>query len=221
MRLHFKLSSNQQPVPFSYQHYLVGAFNKWIGRNELHDKISLYSLSWLYGGWAENGAVQFPRGAEWMISIYDESIVPLIIDGALKQPEVCCGMEVVKITQQETPDFGSFYAFKVGSAVLAKSKNINGRVKHYIYSDSEADDVLTAALHHKIDAAGLDSVHKNVRVRFDRGYAQARTKLIDFKGIKNRVSVCPIIVEGTPTAVQFAWTVGAGHSTGSGFGFLL
>jgi CRISPR/Cas system endoribonuclease Cas6 (RAMP superfamily) len=62
--------------------------------------------------------------------------------------------------------------------------------------------------------------HKNVRVRFDRGSPGARTKLIDFKGIKNRGSVCPVIVEGTPQAVQFAWTVGVGHSTGCGFGYL-
>ena len=221
MRLHFRLSANQQPVPFGYQHFLVGAFNKWLGRNDLHDKISLYSLSWLYGGRAENDAVQFPRGAEWMISLYEESLVPAIIEGALKQPDVCCGMKVVKIIQQETPNFGGFYAFKVGSPVLVKSKNIGGQVKHFIYSDPEADDALTAALRHKMDVAGLAAEHENVRVRFDRGYAQARTRLIDFKDIKNRVSVCPIIVEGTPTAVQFAWTVGAGHSTGSGFGFLL
>jgi CRISPR-associated endoribonuclease Cas6 len=221
MRLYFSLSANQEPVPFAYQHYLVGAFNKWLGRNQLHDQISLYSLSWLYGGYAENGAVHFPRGAEWIISLHDESLVPRLIEGALRHPEVCCGMKAIKITQQETPDFGGFYAFKTGSPVLAKSKNINGRVKHFVYSDAEADAVLTATLRHKMDQAELADIHKDVRVRFDRGFAQARTKLITFKGIKNRVSVCPIIVEGTPTAVQFAWTVGAGHSTGSGFGFLL
>lgn len=221
MRLYISLSPNQEPVPFAYQHSLVGAFHKWLGKNDSHDQISLYSLSWLYGGYAENEAVQFPRGAEWIISLYDEALVPRLIEGALKQPDVCCGMKAVKITQQETPDFGGFYAFKTGSPVLAKSKNNNGRVKHFVYSDAEADDVLTAALRHKMDRAGLADEHKDVRVRFDRGFAQARTKLITFKGIKNRVSVCPIIVEGTPTAVQFAWTVGAGHSTGSGFGFLL
>jgi CRISPR-associated endoribonuclease Cas6 len=221
MRLHLSLSPNQQPVPFAYQHYLVGAFNKWLGANDLHDRISLYSLSWLYRGRAQDGAVEFPHGAEWIISLHEDSLVSRIIDGALSQPNVCCGMKVVKITQQETPDFGPYYAFKVGSPVLAKSKQVAGRVRHFVYSDGEADAVLTAALRHKMDVAGLGEEHKNVQVWFDRGYPHARTKLIEFKGIKNRVSVCPVIVEGTPTAVQFAWTVGAGHSTGSGFGFLL
>lgn len=220
MRLHFKLSANQQPVPFGYQHFLVGAFNKWLGKNQFHDKISLYSLSWLYNGYAENGAVEFSKGAHWFISIYDETLIPKIIDSALTQPDVCCGMRVEKIEQQEAPQFGSYYAFKVASPVFAKSKSINNKVKHYIFSDLEADDVLTAALIHKMDVAGLAGEHKKVRVRFDRGSKEARTKLVNFKGINNRVSVCPVIVEGTPEAVQFAWTVGIGHSTGSGFGSL-
>ena len=49
MRLHFFLTPNRQPVPFSYQHFLTGAFHKWLGANELHDNLSLYSLSWLDG----------------------------------------------------------------------------------------------------------------------------------------------------------------------------
>lgn len=220
MRLYFSLSPNTQPVPFAYQHFLVGAFNKWLGNNDLHDRISLHSLSWLYRGHSQDGAVHFPRGAEWIISLYDDQLATRVVQGALKQPDVCCGMKVLKIIHQETPDFGRYYAFKAGSPILAKSKKIEGRVRHYIYSDPEADEVLTSTLQHKMDVAGLDAGHKEVRVRFDRGHPQARTKLIEFKGIKNRVSVCPVIVEGTPTAVRFAWTVGAGHSTGSGFGFL-
>lgn len=50
MRLHFLLTPNTQTVPFDYQHFLIGAFHKWMGWNEVHDEISLYSLSWLQGG---------------------------------------------------------------------------------------------------------------------------------------------------------------------------
>ena len=50
MRLHFYLTANTEPVPFDYQHYLIGSFHKWMGWNEIHDEISLYSLSWLQGG---------------------------------------------------------------------------------------------------------------------------------------------------------------------------
>ena len=221
MRLHFFLSPNQQPVPFAYQHYLTGAFHKWLGANQLHDEISLYSLSWLDGGRMRDGALDFPRGARWFISVNDESLTDKITTNALFHPEVCCGMQVLKITQQETPDFGGYYAFKVGSPVLAKSSEADGKVKHYIFSDPEADDILTATLRHKMDKAGLDAMHKSITVRFDRSYKGAKTKLVRIKNIDNRASVCPVIVEGTPEAVQFAWNVGVGHGTGSGFGSLL
>ena len=222
MRLHFTLSANQQAVPFDYQHFLTGAFHKWLAQNELHDRISLYSLGWLDGGRCVNDHLEFLRGARWFISTHDDSLLQTIVDGALIQPEVCCGMRVVEIKQQQPPDFGPRYTFKVGSPVLAKGKpDENGKVHHYIFSDPEADDILTATLRHKMDIAELDEQHKDVTVRFDREYKNPKTKLVTIKGIEHRASFCPVIVEGTPEAVQFAWNVGVGNSTGSGFGSLI
>lgn len=221
MRVYLEMCPNTEPVPFEYQHFLTGAFHQWLGENLMHDVISLYSLSWLTGSRHVEGALDFPHGAQWFISSPDNTIINDIIDSALIRPVVCCGMRVVKMRQQETPNFGSYCGFKVGSPVLARSQEVEGKVRHYLYSDQEADEVLTAALKHKMDKAHLDSRHKSVTVRFDRKYRNAKTKLVTIKGIHNRASVCPVIVEGTPEAVQFAWNVGVGHLTGSGFGCLL
>lgn len=221
MRLHFHLSANHEPVPFDYQHFLAGAFNKWVENNTQHDEISLYSLGWLYAGFAHKGVLEFPKGARWFISLYDDSLIPKLVDNILTHPNVCCGMRVTKVVQQQTPRFGGYYAFKVGSPVLAKSKMVEGKVKHYIFSDEEADAVLTATLRHKMDIAGLSDGSKRVNVRFDRSYRNPRTKLVKIKDTANRASLCPVIVEGTPESVQFAWNVGVGHGTGSGFGCLL
>ncbi len=221
MRLHFNLSPNQAPVPFAYQHYLTGAFHKWLGpRNYLHDSLSLYSLSWLDGGQVRDGVLDFPHGARWFISFHEELLADIIVRGALAQPEVCYGMRIVRVQQQRTPHFGSRHTFKVSSPVLAKSNEIDGRVKHYIYSDPEADATLTATLRHKLDCAGLDVPHNQVNVKFDRTYHAPKTKLVKIKNTNNRTSICPVIVEGTPEAVRFAWNVGVGHGTGSGFGAL-
>jgi CRISPR-associated endoribonuclease Cas6 len=220
VRLHFYLSPNERPVPFDYQHYLTGAFHKWIGANDLHDALSLYSLSWLYEGRARGQAIEFPRGAHWFISLHDESLVEAIVNNALADPEVCCGMRVVRIEQQATPRFGSRHTFKVGSPVLAKSKEIDGKIKHYIYSDPEADAALTATLRHKLDRAGLGAPHNQATVSFDKTYRNPKTKLVTIKDIHNRATVCPVTVEGTPEAVAFAWNVGVGNGTGSGFGAL-
>ena len=50
MRIHLKTTPNTKPVPFDYQQKLVGTIHKWIGDNSIHDKISLYSFSWINGG---------------------------------------------------------------------------------------------------------------------------------------------------------------------------
>ena len=221
MRLHFTLSPNQEPVPFDYQHFLTGAFHKWLGpRNDIHDSLSLYSLSWLGGSRILNGCLDFPHSARWFISFHDESLADRIVQGALAHPEVCCGMYVIRIEQQRTPHFSNHYTFKVASPVLAKSSELDGKIKHYIYSDPEADAALTTTLRHKIDKAGLGTEHNQVTVRFDRTYLTPKTKLVQIKQTANRASICPIIVEGTPEAVRFAWNVGVGHGTGSGFGAL-
>src|SRR5947209_2908951 len=167
------------------------------------------------------GALEFPRGARFFISLYDDSLVEQIVNNALAAPEVCCGMRVTRIEQQATPRFGSRYTFKVGSPVLAKSGDADGRVKHYIFSDPEADAALTATLRHKLERAGLGAPHNAAAVRFDKTYRNPKTKLVTIKDIHNRASICPVTVEGTPESVAFAWNVGIGHGTGSGFGSLL
>jgi CRISPR-associated endoribonuclease Cas6 len=65
--------------------------------------------------------------------------------------------------------------------------------------------------------AGL-SEDSSLRIQFDTSAVGIRTKLIDYRGIKNRVSLCPVIVEGKPETQVFAWNVGLGSSTGIGFG---
>lgn len=224
MRLHFQLSPNTQVVPFDYQNFLTGAFHKWLGLNTIHDELSLYSLGWLSGGVTrENGkplgGLNFPNGAQWFISAHDETLLHRLAESALRDGSVCYGMKVTEIRTQGTPDFGPRFRFKAGSPILARSKEIEGRVTHYTCKDEAADAVLTQTLRRKLDTAGLNS--DGVSVRFDRSYRSPKIKLVTIKGIGNRCSICPVIVEGPPEAVAFAWNVGIGHLTGNGFGSLL
>lgn len=221
MRLHLHLTPSMQPVPFDYLHFLTGAFHKWIGHNDWHDGLSLYSLSWLHGSRfnRRDNTLSFSDGARWSISAHDEAILEAVVNGIARDAEVCCGMRVVEVQAQGTPDFGERFVFRAGSPVLARGKEIEGRVAHHIFSDPDADAVLTQTLRHKLDKAGLPS--QNATARFDRTYRGAKTKLLRINGIANVASLCPVIIEGTPEAVQFAWNVGAGHLTGSGFGCLV
>jgi CRISPR-associated endoribonuclease Cas6 len=215
MRLHFMLSQNTKTLPYNYQNYLISAFHKWMGWNNIHDSISLYSLSWLSGGKACKTGFDFPNGASWFISVWDESVAKRLVDGSMKQPEVCNGMQVAEIKIQETPEFGVKERFVAASPIFIRKYTEDKKAVHLIYSDAEADKYLTETLKKKLNIAGIEG---DVKVYFDKNYSKPKTKLVTINGIQNRASFCPVIIEGDPEAVKFAWNVGIGHSTGCGFG---
>jgi len=222
MRLHLTLTPNTIPVPFNYQHQLTGALHKWLGENELHDKISLYSFSWLRGKFKQldQDHITYPNGVEWYVKSHDEKVIKKIKEGIDKDKTVAFGMKVYKQTTDPTPNFGSVFRFEVDSPVLTR-KNIDEKSrKHLTFEDEEADGCLTRTLRTKLERAGFSGNDLEVIVGFDRSYQNAHTKLMEIKDIKLRTSICPVIVAGTPEAVRFAWNVGIGEMTGSGFGCL-
>jgi CRISPR-associated endoribonuclease Cas6 len=186
-----------------------------MGWNEIHDDISLYSLSWLQGGRIVTDGFDFPKGAKWFISFWNEDIGKQLIMSAMKDPNVCCGMDIGEIQMQETPGFSSKERFIASSPVFIRKYDKNKRATHLTYESNETDYYLTETLKKKLIVADLDY---DVKVSFDKHYSNPKTKLVKINGIKNRANFCPIIIEGNPEAVKFAWNVGIGHSTGCGFG---
>lgn len=219
MRLNLSLTSTRQLVPFDYQQRLVGAFHKWLGTNEQHDGLSLYSLSWLSQGRAneQRTGLRFNQETSWSISSHDPKLLLQVIRGIQTDPAIAFGMSVRSLTIQELPDFRSEQRFVVASPVFIK-RSIEGNVTHVLYDHPLASDCLTETIRRKLRKAGL--ADGGVRVEFDRSYQKAQTKLLTFNGIQNRASLCPVIVSGTPEQVAFAWCVGVGNSTGIGFGAL-
>jgi CRISPR-associated endoribonuclease Cas6 len=216
MRLRFQLSANTRDVPFSYQHTIIRNFHRLFPKNDFHDDLSLYSFSWLHTQQQNRTATgfHFPNGAEWFVSFYDEKYIRSMLATLLQQSELFFGMRVLDATIQETPVFPEEMRFFSASPILAKQFD-GTRVHHRIFSDHEADAVLTQTLRTKLRKAGLND---SATVRFDRSFGGAKTRLVDIGGIRNRASSCPVIVEGSPEAVAFVWNVGVGHSTGAGFG---
>ena len=220
MRIYLHLTPSTEPVPFNYQQSLVGAFHHWLGENELHDDISLYSLSWLQGGRmrADKQGLEFPEGARFFISSPLKTLHQQAVAGIFKKADIRWGMKVHEVRMRTTPDFGEEQVFRVESPVFIQ-RHIEGRPhpKHYLYTDSESDTCLTETLQHKLRRFELD---EPVEVSFDRNYAKPYEKLITYRNMKLKGSVCPVTVKGSPRVVQFAWEVGVGNSTGIGFGAL-
>lgn len=218
MRLHLDLTPNLKQVPFNNIPTLVGTLHKWLGKNQWHGKIALHSFSWLGGSRRANGGLNFPQGATWFISSVDEEFIKRLVNGIQQDPAVNFGLSVCRITIQEDPIFTDTHSFRVASPILIKRRE-GERVRHYIFSDEQADQLLTETLTTKLRTAGID--YEGVNVFFNKDYTAAKTKLVNYDGINNRASLCPVTIKGTPEQLAFAWNVGIGNSTGVGFGALI
>lgn len=220
MRLYLTLSPSREIVPFNHLPVLAGALHKWLGPNEVHNGLSLYSFSWLQGAQRTLQGLRFPKGATWFISAIDGEFLSRSIQGIFADPQLRWSMRVEQATIQMPPDFSHTpeVRFLLASPVFIKRKLSDDSEKHYIYTDPESDQLLTETLQHKLRVAGLPD--ESVSVRFDRNYPKAKTQLLNYRGIDNRCSYCPVWVKGSAEQLAFAWTVGVGNSTGVGFGSL-
>lgn len=220
MRFNLRLTGNMEPVPYDHLHHLTGTLHKWLGDNDLHDGTSLYSFGWLQGGKPQNGHLTFPRGATWRVSFHDPASIRELLDGILRKPEVFAGMRVFEAQEQATPQFSGCYRFLVDGPVVVRKARENGTKEYLLWNDEGVDAALTRVLRWKLKQAGFGEEHLDATVQFDKTYTGARSKLARIKGIAHKGSECPVVVTGTPEAVRFAWNVGVGELTGSGFGAL-
>lgn len=219
MRIHIKTTPSQEIVPFNYQPVLTGALHKWLGENDLHDQTSLYSFSWLQGGSAQSGGLSFTNGASFFFSCFNNETLKNLIEGVNNDPSINYGMEVSEIKLCNDPEFQKEeMLFFTGSPVLVKKETEEGREHHYQYDDIEASEILTQTLKTKLIRAGLS--HEGVEANFEANYPKAKTKVVYYNKIGNRVNLCPINIKGSPEQLAFAWNVGIGNSTGIGFGAL-
>ncbi|MDD2474849.1 MAG: CRISPR-associated endoribonuclease Cas6 [Dysgonamonadaceae bacterium] len=218
MRIILTTTPNDNVIPFNYQKYLIGVLHKWLGKNEIHDNISLHSFSWLKKGVIQKNGFDFRNGAEWFISFHKEKYVKQIVKSILEKPDMFFGMRVSDIQIDSERDWESGeYCFRVASPILIKRTIDYNNIKFYTYEDAECGELMTDTLKNKMSVAGLPA-DETLSVEFDMSYYNKKIKLVDIHGIKNKCSMCPIIIKGQPESIEFARNVGIGNSTGSGFG---
>ena len=218
MRLHLRLSPNTAPVPFDHSDTLRSRLHSWIGENDAHDGLSLYSFGWLSGGRAAGGHVQFPQRATWAVSFYDAALGKRLLRGLLADPEVAFGMTVEEAVVAAEPEFEPEHRFLTASPVLTRRNRDDGGRDHLTFRDEAAGETLTRTFLTKLRAAGLPT--DGAAVRFDRDFGGAKTKLCRVKGNAFRANACPVVASGSPKQLRLLWLAGAGEMTGSGFGAL-
>lgn len=223
MRIYLQTTSNTAIIPFNYQQWMLGVIHKWLGSNEIHDKISLYSYSWLLNGTMfEKRGFTFPKGATFFISFYEGTYLEVLIRAILSDPEMFSGLTVTDASVVEPPMFEEKpHCFKLASPIFIKRASQGSRdYKYYLFDHPESNVLLTETLKHKMEVAGLPA-DDTLKVEFDLSYQGKRKKMVTIHGVKSLASMCPVIIHGKPESKAFAWMVGIGNSTGSSFGALL
>lgn len=216
MRIHLELYKNKEIIPFNYQKKLTGCVHKWLGKNNKeHGEISFYSFSWFKNAEAVHNGLSLTPFSRLFISLNDETLAKSMVKGIMSSPEMFCGVRVKNVLMEQTPEFSHKEKFNVASPVLVKRSKEN-QTSYFTFEDEVADEYLTQTLAHKLQKANLDST--GVKVYFDKNYQNPKIKMIHYGNILNKTSVCPVIIEGTPEQISFAWNVGIGSSTGVGFG---
>ena len=219
MRFRLKLSKNKTIVPFDYQQKLVGTIHKWMGRNDEHGKQSAFSFSLLQSGELIENGFNFPEGSGLYFSSTDNKLLTRVYKGIKEDPTLFCGLKVYEIDMQSEPAFRNRERFPLLSPLFFKQK-VDGKnkPKHFTFEDDETEGLLTAAVKRRLELNGIPD--DTLKITFDKTYRGKKTKVIKYRGIGNKTSVCPIIVEGKFDTMEFLWNNGVGHSTGIGFGCL-
>ncbi|MGF7139800.1 CRISPR-associated endoribonuclease Cas6 [Roseimarinus sediminis] len=215
MRIHLKINTANELIPFDHQPLLTGTIHKWLGWNEEHGKVSLYSFSRLEGGKATPKGLRFERGTSIFISTHHPDLIKQLIRGIQADPTLFHGLSVLELIIQEDPDLSDRELFFVASPIFIKRSN-GEKIDHIVYDDPRANVCLQETLQTKMKKAGLSD--DSLSIRFDLTYLKAGTKKITYNEVENRASWCPVIIEGKPETKLFAWNVGLGNSTGIGFG---
>jgi CRISPR-associated endoribonuclease Cas6 len=182
--------------------------------------MSFYSFGRLSNGEKIGNHLYFPQGSSWTVSFHDDDQAWQLAKGIIKDASLAYGMRVQQALEITMPRFERRVRFAVDGEVIVRSPRPEGGRDYLLWTDERADKALTQLLRRKLQVAGYSENHQAATIKFDRQYAKARTKLMEIKGTKHKGSVCPVIIEATPEVMEFAWLVGVGELTGSGFGAL-
>src|SRR5690625_5154943 len=127
------------------------------------------------------------------------------------------GISVYHVLIKETPNFNATESFLMASPVLLKERH-GDKIRQVILLDDDFEEVLTNNFKRKLEKIGIGSEGLVISLNPETNFRQ--TKLVTYKGIKNKTSFAPVRIKGNPEQIAFAWEVGLGNSTGIGFGAL-
>lgn len=227
MRIVVNFTKNTEPVQFNYLSNLNGYLHKVLGKgNEYHDKLSIYSTSFLHGGKRDEktNTLNFSNGASWYVSSPDMKFIKEFIENLYKNIDFSFGMKLESAHKIDPniKKIRNYFYLKSKSPILLKERNgETNKTKYYTYNDNflHTSDIMKKIIIKKAEDAKFVLNKSDFEIYFDHQYSNKKIKNINIKSINNTCSVCPIIIKTEDeNVIKFITDVGVGHSTGSGFG---
>lgn len=172
---------------------LLGVVHKWIGENDVHDNISLYTFSHI-------------RNNSFTFVCFDKELLNKIKKNAMLDKEMFRNTRLrsVQLLSIKT----NKEIFSCASPFFVKEND-----KHLIYKNAEKrakQILLSKAKFANIDLGDFELEFLNFR----------KTKLIKIHDINNKCYISDVKITGNKQVKEFACKVGIGSSTGVGFGFI-
>lgn len=194
-------------LDFGYHDELVDKFHFWNRHQNDHNDLSLYSYSWIRGVRQQGDKlVPVAKYMVWTVGLHQGA--EKFVKAIASDPEVL-GSDVYMLTKRD-PLYKGRDIMQLTSPVLLKKEK-----KFLKPFDPGSDEIINRIMKKKIAAAGLDG---ELEMHF---FAGGRSKLINISSINNKAHFGMVNIKGDPQLVEFARTVGIGHSTGCGFGALI
>ncbi len=218
MRLYLNLTRSTTIIPFNYQQLLTGVIHKWLGKdNSVHGNPGQISFSWLQNTEAVKNGINLKRDAYFFISAAEPHLIKTIVSAIIDDPHMFNGISVKDVQIMNVPSFDQTSKFLMASPVLLKWRD-EDKLRYVTIEDDDFEKVLNHSYKSQLEKAGISSEGSKVSIDPESNYRS--TKLVDYKGIKNKTSLVPLIIEGNQEQIAYAWCTGLGNSTGIGFGAL-
>lgn len=170
------LSSNHEGIPFDYPYKLCGLFHHWLGPNDLHNMLSLYSLGWLKGrSIVKDGELYFPGGATWDIGIHNDEIAERLMRGPLLKEFRFYGMALRKVERLQPPSFKEGeHRFLAASPIFLRKVEDDGTRTHVLYDHPESAAILNRVFRSKADEARRKDFY-DLDIKFDLSFPKPKT----------------------------------------------
>ena len=235
-------------IPINYNYWLSSTIYHFLARSDreyadfLHNDgyvvekkhFKLFTFSQLMARQrrVQGQTIHFGSTLVWYVSSPVERFLTHFADTLLTEGRLFIGphrLQIQDVRVPRVPHFTSEMRFRcLSPIVMSASRRREGQPYcHYCTpGDAELPELIRKNLLRKHEAIYGNQPPHDARLSFDfdAGYIHRKrgrvTRLVDYKGIKIRGTLCPFSVTGDPALIRVGYECGFGDKNSAGFGMV-